>query len=113
MFFSKYMHLVTPEQEEQLIVDMVSGKEPPKDFKAKDTTKVSLPQVRKHVSAVIKKHREESGMGQGEFAKQLGRSLPYISLIENGKRTPNLLDLQKAMKILKIPSEEVFTVLHS
>ncbi len=112
-FFSKYMHLVTPEQEESLIVDMISGKAPPKDFKPKDTAKTSLAQVRKQISATIKKYREASGMGQGEFAKSIGRSLPYISLIESGKRTPNILDLQKTMKILKIPADEIFTVLFS
>jgi len=43
----------------------------------------------------LKKAREEIGLSQGAFAKALGLSSEYISLLESGKRTPSFETLQK------------------
>ncbi|NTU51200.1 MAG: helix-turn-helix transcriptional regulator, partial [Candidatus Aminicenantes bacterium] len=37
----------------------------------------------------LKKAREEVNLSQGAFAKSLGLSSEYISLLESGKRTPS------------------------
>src|SRR3990167_3654950 len=94
-FFAKNSHLLAPDQEESMIVDMISGKQPPENYKVKAISTITLKQARKDVSRAIKRHREKIGMSATEFAKSMKRSLPYVSLVENGKRSPNIVDLQK------------------
>ena len=96
-----------------MMVEMVSGKAPPSNFKPIDSKTVNVKEARRQISSVIKKYHDLSGMSGTEFAKTLGHSPAYVSLVISGKRCLNIVDLQKAMKILKIPSEEVFTILHS
>ena len=43
----------------------------------------------------LKRAREEVNLSQGAFAKSLGLSSEYISLLESGKRTPSFETLQK------------------
>ncbi len=43
----------------------------------------------------LKRAREETGLSQGAFAKALGLSSEYISLLESGKRTPSFETLLK------------------
>lgn len=48
----------------------------------------------------LKKAREEVNLSQGAFAKALGLSSEYISLLESGKRTPSFETLQKVAAFL-------------
>ena len=48
----------------------------------------------------LKKAREEVSLSQGAFAKALGLSSEYISLLESGKRTPSFETLQKVAGFL-------------
>jgi transcriptional regulator with XRE-family HTH domain len=43
----------------------------------------------------LKRAREEVNLSQGSFAKALGLSSEYISLLESGKRTPSFETLLK------------------
>jgi len=48
----------------------------------------------------LKKAREDVNLSQGAFAKALGLSSEYISLLESGKRTPSFETLQKVAGFL-------------
>jgi len=48
----------------------------------------------------LKKAREEVNLSQGAFAKSLGLSSEYISLLESGKRTPSFETLVKVAGFL-------------
>ena len=48
----------------------------------------------------LKRAREEVNLSQGAFAKSLGLSSEYISLLESGKRTPSFETLQKVAGFL-------------
>jgi transcriptional regulator with XRE-family HTH domain len=48
----------------------------------------------------LKRAREEINLSQGAFAKSLGLSSEYISLLESGKRTPSFETLQKVAGFL-------------
>lgn len=50
----------------------------------------------------IKKLRLEKGYSQAKFAELTGLSEDYISLIENGKRTPSLKRLIMIADVLEI-----------
>lgn len=50
----------------------------------------------------IKKLRLEKGYSQAKFAELTGLSEDYISLIENGKRTPSLKRLIIIADVLEI-----------
>ncbi len=50
----------------------------------------------------IKKLRLEKGYSQAKFAELTGLSEDYISLIENGKRTPSLKRLIIIAEVLEI-----------
>ncbi len=50
----------------------------------------------------IKKSRLEKGYSQAKFAELTGLSEDYISLIENGKRTPSLKRLIIIADVLEI-----------
>jgi transcriptional regulator with XRE-family HTH domain len=49
----------------------------------------------------LKRAREEINLSQGAFAKALGLSSEYISLLESGKRTPSFETLLKVAGYLK------------
>lgn len=51
--------------------------------------------MEKIIGMKLKKAREEINLSQGAFAKALGLSSEYISLLEAGKRTPSLDTLRK------------------
>ncbi len=48
----------------------------------------------------LKRAREEVNLSQGAFAKALGLSSEYISLLESGKRTPSFETLVKVAGFL-------------
>lgn len=52
------------------------------------------------IGSRLKKAREETGLLQGAFAKAVGLSSEYISLLEAGKRTPSFDTLEKIAKFL-------------
>jgi Zn-dependent peptidase ImmA (M78 family) len=56
--------------------------------------------MRQLIGSRLKKAREETGLLQGAFAKAVGLSSEYISLIEAGKRTPSFDALEKIAKFL-------------
>ena len=49
----------------------------------------------------LRKAREDLGLNQGAFAKLLGLSSEYISLLEAGKRSPSLQTLRRLAAFLK------------
>jgi transcriptional regulator with XRE-family HTH domain len=49
----------------------------------------------------LKKARIESGLGQVEVAKKLGRTQSYLSKIESGQRRFDVLQLKEFAKIYK------------
>jgi transcriptional regulator with XRE-family HTH domain len=51
----------------------------------------------------LRRAREEIDLSQGAFAKALGLSSEYISLLEAGKRTPSFETLQKTAAFLNKP----------
>lgn len=50
----------------------------------------------------IKKYRTEKNISQNVLAEMTNLSVDYISLIENGKRTPSLKSLCKIADALEI-----------
>lgn len=57
----------------------------------------------------IKKYRLERGYSQVEFAEMVGFSVDYISLIENGKRSPSLKSLFKIADALELDICNLFS----
>jgi transcriptional regulator with XRE-family HTH domain len=47
--------------------------------------------------------RTASGLGQKEIAEQLGVTVNYMSLVENGKREPSLPFLRRLARVLHVP----------
>lgn len=51
----------------------------------------------------LKEARIESGLGQVEVAKQLGKTQSYLSKIESGQRRFDVLQLKEFAKLYKKP----------
>jgi len=51
----------------------------------------------------LKKARLESGLGQVEVAKKLGKTQSYVSKIESGQRRFDVLQLKEFAKLYKKP----------
>ena len=51
----------------------------------------------------LKKARFESGLGQVEVAKKLGKTQSYLSKIESGQRRFDVLQLKEFAKLYKKP----------
>ncbi len=51
----------------------------------------------------LKQARIESGLGQVEVAKKLGRTQSYLSKIESGQRRFDVLQLKEFAKLYKKP----------
>jgi len=51
----------------------------------------------------LKKARLESGLGQIEVAKKLGKTQSYLSKIESGQRRFDVLQLKEFAKLYKKP----------
>ena len=51
----------------------------------------------------LKKARLESGLGQIEVAKKLGKTQSYLSKIESGQRRFDVLQLKEFAKLYKRP----------
>lgn len=62
-----------------------------------------MKQLSKTIGGTIKLCRNQRGLSQGQLAQRTGLSVPYLSLIEQGKRTPNLEVLETIAKALGIP----------
>ena len=56
-----------------------------------------------NVGEVIVNLRKQKGVEQQEFAKSLGKSIPYISLIENNKKRPSVPLLAQIAAYFDIP----------
>jgi len=57
-------------------------------------------------NAIVKRLKEariESGLGQIEVAKKLGRTQSYLSKIESGQRRFDVLQLKEFAKLYKKP----------
>jgi transcriptional regulator with XRE-family HTH domain len=54
----------------------------------------------KSLGTRLKRAREDVNLSQGAFAKALGLSSEYISLLESGKRTPSFDTLQRVARFL-------------
>jgi transcriptional regulator with XRE-family HTH domain len=57
----------------------------------------------KYIVEKLKRARLEAGLDQGEVAKLLGRSQPYISKIEAGQRRIDVITLKDFARIYKKP----------
>jgi transcriptional regulator with XRE-family HTH domain len=51
----------------------------------------------------IKLCRASRGLSQGELAKKIGKSISYISLIEQGKRDPAISTVEEIAHALGVP----------
>lgn len=61
---------------------------------------------RAKLGLLLKEAREYRGFSQEDVAKVLGLPRPAISLIENGVRGLDVLELKKLAKFYKCPIEE-------
>lgn len=55
----------------------------------------------------IRKIREEKGLMQVDLCKKLEVDRAYMSNIENGKKNPTLLTVEKIAKALNVPASEL------
>lgn len=55
----------------------------------------------------LKKLREERGLSQSDFAKDIGLTRSAISMYELGKREPNLETLKKFADFFNVPIDEL------
>ena len=55
------------------------------------------------IGNAIKLCRTKRGLTQGELAERVGFSVSYLSLIEKGKRTPDLEVLNQTAQALNMP----------
>lgn len=55
----------------------------------------------------IRKIREEKGLMQIDLCKKLEVDRAYMSNIENGKKNPTLLTVEKIAKALNVPASEL------
>lgn len=62
---------------------------------------LQLTRTEKMFSARLKERREELGLTQSELAKRLDCHAPYISDLENGKKSPQLSTLERIAEALE------------
>ena len=55
----------------------------------------------------LKNIRFEKKMSQGDICRALGVDRSYISALENGKRNPTLLTIEKIARVLKVTVGEL------
>jgi len=60
---------------------------------------------------VIRILRMASGLSLGELAKKAAVSVPLLSLIEKGERTPSMILLKKISTVLQIPMSSLILLL--
>lgn len=56
----------------------------------------------------LKNFREDQGLKQFEAAEKLGITNDYLSMIENGKRTPSNKLTFKMAELYKVKPEDIF-----
>lgn len=56
----------------------------------------------------LRKLREEKKLSQGDLEKRTGLLRNYISLVENGHRTPTIDTLEKFTRALEVPLYRLF-----
>jgi transcriptional regulator with XRE-family HTH domain len=62
---------------------------------------------------LIQQERKAKQISQERLAKLTGLDRTFISLIENGKRSPTLSTILKISSALEIPPSELFSVYES
>ena len=58
--------------------------------------------------SILKAVRVLHGLRQKDLARKVGRSRPWVSLVENGKLDPQREEAEKIAKVLRIDSEKLF-----
>ena len=56
---------------------------------------------------IIKKRRMQQGMKQKDLAKQANISAPYLSELEDGKKRPSIVTIQKLAAALNCTIDEL------
>jgi transcriptional regulator with XRE-family HTH domain len=64
--------------------------------------------VRKRVGLAVQRHRHEKGLSQEELSHGAEIHQTYLSEVENGKRNPSILVLERIASALGIDIEEFF-----
>ena len=67
------------------------------------TNKVTMKRLSENIGNAIKLCRTRRGLTQGQLAEAAGLSTSYLSLIEQGKRKPNLDVLDDIAEALAVP----------
>ncbi len=57
---------------------------------------------------ILKGLRVLHGLRQKDLAYKVGRSRPWVSLVESGKLDPQREEAEKIAKVLRIDSEKLF-----
>ena len=57
---------------------------------------------------ILKGLRVLHGLRQKDLACKVGRSRPWVSLVENGKLEPQREEAEKIAKVLRIDSDRLF-----
>ena len=55
----------------------------------------------------MKRIRMKKGISQGDISRKLDMDRAYISGVENGKRNPTLLNIEKIAKALGVSADEL------
>jgi transcriptional regulator with XRE-family HTH domain len=64
-------------------------------------------QVLNQLGETLRRYRQERGMTQEALAESLGLSVPYLSLIENGKRNPPYTTVVAIARALRISARDI------
>jgi transcriptional regulator with XRE-family HTH domain len=64
--------------------------------------------VRKRVGLAVQRHRHHKGLSQEELAHTADIHQAYLSDVENGKRNPSILVLERIALGLGVDIEEFF-----
>ena len=57
---------------------------------------------------ILKGLRVLHGLRQKDLARKVGRSRPWVSLVESGKLDPQREEAEKIAEVLRIDSEKLF-----
>ncbi len=95
-----------PEEQDMYMAQMIEGKSPPNNLDAK---KFKDEHLMVHIGSVIKKYREKKKLDQKRFAELMKKKASHVSVVESGEKMFTVVDLVKAVNLLKIPLEELFS----
>ena len=68
-----------------------------------------LKSISNNIGSIIRDHRLQKGMSQGDIEKRTGLLRCYLSRVENGHTVPSLETLQKIAGALDIPMSQFFS----